>query len=75
MKFLIVADQTSVAMIVAFLLHRAGCGVETARDAGRIGEEDRRCGLEPGAVDYRPFDTLNFASRLLAQVNRQSEFA
>lgn len=34
-KILVVEDETPVAMIMAFLLTRAGCEVKTARDAGQ----------------------------------------
>jgi DNA-binding response OmpR family regulator len=34
-KILVVEDEMPVAMMMAFLLYRAGCEVETARDAGQ----------------------------------------
>ena len=124
-KILVVDDQMAVAMMMVFLLTRAGCEVEsalTAEKALRLAQagafdlitldidlpglngfdlfqrlkkipqvsdtpilfvsgnptiENQQRGLDLGAVDFieKPFDALNFASRLLAHVNRQSEFA
>lgn len=124
-KILVVDDQVAVAMMMVFLLTRAGCEVEsalTAEKALRLAQagafdlitldidlpglngfdlfqrlkkipqvrdtpilfvsgnptiENQQRGLDLGAVDFieKPFDALNFASRLLAHVNRQSEFA
>jgi DNA-binding response OmpR family regulator len=44
---------------------------------GRPHEEDRQRALELGAVDYisKPFQTLEFAARLLSHIKRQKEFA
>jgi putative two-component system response regulator len=44
---------------------------------GRPHEEDWQRAFELGAVDYisKPFDTLNFAARLLSHIKRQKEFA
>jgi DNA-binding response OmpR family regulator len=124
-KILVVDDQVAVAMMMVFLLTRAGCDVQSALGAkkalklaqteafdlitldidlpglngfdlfqslkkisqvrdtpilfvsGNSTIENQQRGLDLGAVDFieKPFDALNFASRLLAHVNRQSEFA
>jgi DNA-binding response OmpR family regulator len=45
--------------------------------SGRPHEEDRQRAFELGAVDYiaKPFQTLEFAPRLLFHIKRQKEFA
>jgi DNA-binding response OmpR family regulator len=44
---------------------------------GRPHEEDQQRAFELGAVDYisKPFQTLEFAPRLLSHIKRQKEFA
>jgi DNA-binding response OmpR family regulator len=123
-KILIVEDETSVAIMMKFLLARADCetivaetgkkalqkaqiemfdlivldvdlpgmsGFEVCRRlkenpffqtpivfvSGRTLEQDIQRGLEHGAVDYiaKPFETFEFAPRLLSHVKAQQMLA
>jgi DNA-binding response OmpR family regulator len=123
-RILIVEDDTSVAMMIAYLLDRAGCDAQTAGNAekalrlvenenfdlitldvdlpvtsgfdicrrlkenirlcdtpivfisGRNCEADVRHGLNLGAVDYiaKPFETFEFAPRLLSHIKAKNDF-
>jgi len=65
-KILIVEDETPVAMMMAFLLHRAGCEVETARDAGQAVRQVQAGDFDlitldidlPGATGFEIFSRL-----------------
>ena len=123
-KVLIVEDQMPVAMMMIFLLARAGCETEVATTgtnamqkvqdgnfdlitlgadlpggisgfevcrrlkenpffqtpivfvSGRCCIEDQQHGLDVGAADYitKPFETFEFAPRLLSHVRQAKEF-
>ena len=123
-RILIVEDQMPVAMMMIFLLARAGCETEVATTgtnamqkvqdgnfdlitldadlpggisgfevcrrlkenpffqtpivfvSGRCCIEDQQHGLDVGAADYitKPFETFEFAPRLLSHVRQAKEF-
>jgi CheY-like chemotaxis protein len=123
-KILVVKDQTSVAMMMVFLLTRAGCDVAAAWNAekalqlaqaggfdlialdvslpgmngfelcrrlkqnprlretpvvfvsGQLDEGEGQRARELGAVDCikKPFEAINFASRILSHVKPQNDF-
>jgi DNA-binding response OmpR family regulator len=53
------------------------CDTPVVFFSARLHEEDQQRAFELGAVDYisKPFQTLEFAARLLSHIKRQKEFA
>jgi DNA-binding response OmpR family regulator len=124
-RILVVEDQMPVAMMITFLLARAGCETEVATTekkamqmaeagnfdlitldvdlpdgngfifcsrlkkhprlcdtpvvfvSGRCCIEDQQHGLDVGAADYitKPFETFEFAPRLLSYVKQEREIS
>jgi DNA-binding response OmpR family regulator len=50
--------------------HPRLCDTSVVFVSGRLHEEDRQCAFELGAVDYitKPFETIEFAPRLLSHI-------